>query len=168
MHNPHADLFLTPTGMLQVSFSLAHLMHTDVLIQLLLAWTSESAHCHFLASAAAATIHQYSYRSSHGQYMHLISPSWLPASAPLPPSDTSPPPPSGVFLPLLPGISILALQPLNVLLLPSESQHHVLHTFSYIFPGPLHHPPNPCHQYQLLVLHPAPLSSQQSSQPGCP
>ncbi|KAG6327740.1 hypothetical protein ID866_11350 [Astraeus odoratus] len=57
MHDPHADHLLTPAGIMQDSLSLAHLMHTDVFIQLLLAWASESAHCHFLASAAAATVH---------------------------------------------------------------------------------------------------------------
>ncbi|KAG6328792.1 hypothetical protein ID866_10297, partial [Astraeus odoratus] len=54
MHNPHTNLFLTPAGMMQVSLSLMHLMHTDMLAWLLLTWASESAHCHFLASAAAA------------------------------------------------------------------------------------------------------------------
>ncbi|KAG6327521.1 hypothetical protein ID866_11569 [Astraeus odoratus] len=43
--------------MTQVSLSLAHLMHMDAFVWLLLAWTSESAHCHFLASAAVATLH---------------------------------------------------------------------------------------------------------------
>ncbi|KAG6329567.1 hypothetical protein ID866_9523 [Astraeus odoratus] len=58
MHDPHTNHFLIPTGIMQVSLSLAHLMHMDMLVQLLLAWTSESACCHFLASAAAATLHQ--------------------------------------------------------------------------------------------------------------
>ncbi|KAG6326259.1 hypothetical protein ID866_12831 [Astraeus odoratus] len=44
-----------PAGMMQVSFNLVHLMHTDVFVQLPLTWTSESAHCRFLASAAVAT-----------------------------------------------------------------------------------------------------------------
>ncbi|KAG6327457.1 hypothetical protein ID866_11634 [Astraeus odoratus] len=56
MHNPHANLFLTLTGMLQVSLSLMHLMHMDMFVWLLLAWASESACCHFLASAAVATL----------------------------------------------------------------------------------------------------------------
>ncbi|KAG6329058.1 hypothetical protein ID866_10033 [Astraeus odoratus] len=43
--------------MTQVSLNLVHLMHMDVLIWLPLAWTSESACCCFLASAAAATLH---------------------------------------------------------------------------------------------------------------
>ncbi|KAG6325827.1 hypothetical protein ID866_13262 [Astraeus odoratus] len=42
--------------MLQVSLSLTHLIHMDALAQLLLTWASESAHCCFLASAAAATL----------------------------------------------------------------------------------------------------------------
>ncbi|KAG6327299.1 hypothetical protein ID866_11789 [Astraeus odoratus] len=42
--------------MTQLSRSLVHLMHTDVFIRLPLAWASESARCHFLASAAAATV----------------------------------------------------------------------------------------------------------------
>ncbi|KAG6326710.1 hypothetical protein ID866_12379 [Astraeus odoratus] len=41
--------------MMQVSFNLAHLMHTDTFVHLLLTWTSESACCCFLASAAVAT-----------------------------------------------------------------------------------------------------------------
>ncbi|KAG6327257.1 hypothetical protein ID866_11831 [Astraeus odoratus] len=45
-----------PAGMMQVSFNLAHLMHADTLARLLLTWASESAHCRFLASAAAATV----------------------------------------------------------------------------------------------------------------
>ncbi|KAG6326979.1 hypothetical protein ID866_12109 [Astraeus odoratus] len=45
-----------PAGMMQLSLSLVHLMHMDVLTRLLLAWASESACCHFLASAAAATV----------------------------------------------------------------------------------------------------------------
>ncbi|KAG6328573.1 hypothetical protein ID866_10517 [Astraeus odoratus] len=45
-----------PTGMMQLRFNLVHWMHTDMLTWLLLAWTSESACCHFLASAAAATL----------------------------------------------------------------------------------------------------------------
>ncbi|KAG6327105.1 hypothetical protein ID866_11983 [Astraeus odoratus] len=57
MHNLHTDLFLTPAGMLQVSLSLAHLMHTDAFVWLPLAWASESACCCFLASAAVATLH---------------------------------------------------------------------------------------------------------------
>ncbi|KAG6326512.1 hypothetical protein ID866_12576 [Astraeus odoratus] len=59
MHNLHTDLFLMPTGMLQVSLSLTHLMHTDAFTHLLLTWASESAHCCSLASAAAATPCQY-------------------------------------------------------------------------------------------------------------
>ncbi|KAG6327944.1 hypothetical protein ID866_11146 [Astraeus odoratus] len=39
---------------MQVSLSLAHLMHTDMLTQLPLAWASESAHCHFLASVSCS------------------------------------------------------------------------------------------------------------------
>ncbi|KAG6329301.1 hypothetical protein ID866_9786 [Astraeus odoratus] len=62
MHHPHADCFLTPVGMRHVSPNLAHQMQTDVLVQLLLAWTFESACCHFLPSAAAATMHQYPYQ----------------------------------------------------------------------------------------------------------
>ncbi|KAG6327823.1 hypothetical protein ID866_11268 [Astraeus odoratus] len=61
-----------PAGMTQLSCSLVHLMHTIMLAQLLLAWASESAHCHFLASAAAATPCQYSCQSSNSMYMHLI------------------------------------------------------------------------------------------------
>ncbi|KAG6329390.1 hypothetical protein ID866_9698 [Astraeus odoratus] len=41
--------------MMQLSLSLMHLMHTGMLTQLLLAWTLESAYCHFLAFATAAT-----------------------------------------------------------------------------------------------------------------
>ncbi|KAG6330109.1 hypothetical protein ID866_8981 [Astraeus odoratus] len=52
MHNPHTDLFLMPAGITQLSLSLTHLMHTGTLT-----WASESAYCHFLASAAAATDH---------------------------------------------------------------------------------------------------------------
>ncbi|KAG6331530.1 hypothetical protein ID866_7557 [Astraeus odoratus] len=58
--------------MLQVSLSLTHLMHTDVLAQLLLTWASKSAYCHFLASAAAAMLCQYLHQSSSSVYMHLI------------------------------------------------------------------------------------------------
>ncbi|KAG6329394.1 hypothetical protein ID866_9694 [Astraeus odoratus] len=46
-----------PTGMTQLSFSHMHLMHTGTFAQLPLAWASESACCHFLASAAVATLH---------------------------------------------------------------------------------------------------------------
>ncbi|KAG6328109.1 hypothetical protein ID866_10980 [Astraeus odoratus] len=56
MHDPHTDLFLMPAGMMQLSHSLAHLMHTDAFAQLPLTWASESACCHFLASAAVATV----------------------------------------------------------------------------------------------------------------
>ncbi|KAG6327914.1 hypothetical protein ID866_11175 [Astraeus odoratus] len=41
--------------MMHVKPSLAHLIHADMLAWLLLTWASESAHCHFLASAAATT-----------------------------------------------------------------------------------------------------------------
>ncbi|KAG6328411.1 hypothetical protein ID866_10679 [Astraeus odoratus] len=72
MHDPHADLFLTPAGMLQVSLSLMHLMHMDVFVWLLLTWASESARCHFLASAAAAMPCQYLCQSPSSAYMHLV------------------------------------------------------------------------------------------------
>ncbi|KAG6326738.1 hypothetical protein ID866_12350 [Astraeus odoratus] len=42
--------------MMQLSHSLAHLMHMDTFIRLPLTWASESACCCFLASAAAATV----------------------------------------------------------------------------------------------------------------
>ncbi|KAG6326071.1 hypothetical protein ID866_13018 [Astraeus odoratus] len=42
--------------MMHISPSLAHLIQADMLVQLLLTWASESVHCHFLASAAVATI----------------------------------------------------------------------------------------------------------------
>ncbi|KAG6328024.1 hypothetical protein ID866_11064 [Astraeus odoratus] len=61
-----------PAGMMQLSLSCMHLMHTDVLAQLPLAWASESAHCCFLASAAAAMPCQYSHQSSSSVYMHLV------------------------------------------------------------------------------------------------
>ncbi|KAG6327446.1 hypothetical protein ID866_11644 [Astraeus odoratus] len=64
MHDPHAECFLTPVGMRHISPSLVHLTHMDMLAWLLLAWASESAHCHFLASAAAATSCQYLHQSS--------------------------------------------------------------------------------------------------------
>ncbi|KAG6330787.1 hypothetical protein ID866_8305 [Astraeus odoratus] len=156
MHNLHAECFLTPVGMRHISPSLVHLTHADALVQLLLAWTSESACCCFLASAAAATIHQHSYQSSHGQYMHLVLPSWLPTSALLLPPSVTSPPLSGIFLPLLPGASIW---PLIMPLLLSVFMHCVPHTIFYIFPGPLCCPPNLCHQYWLPVLHLAPSSS---------
>ncbi|KAG6328483.1 hypothetical protein ID866_10606 [Astraeus odoratus] len=57
MHDLHADHFLMPAGMMQLSLRLAHLIHTDMLTQLPFTWASESAHCHFLASAAVATAH---------------------------------------------------------------------------------------------------------------
>ncbi|KAG6326849.1 hypothetical protein ID866_12241 [Astraeus odoratus] len=41
--------------MTHVSPSLMHLMHMDMFTQLLFTWASDSAHCHFLAFAAAAT-----------------------------------------------------------------------------------------------------------------
>ncbi|KAG6327635.1 hypothetical protein ID866_11453 [Astraeus odoratus] len=59
---------------MQVRLSLAHLIHTDMLIQLLLSWTFESAHCHFLASAAVAITHQYLYQHLTMQYApHFLS-----------------------------------------------------------------------------------------------
>ncbi|KAG6328419.1 hypothetical protein ID866_10669 [Astraeus odoratus] len=61
MHDPHAKCFLTPISMMHIKPNLAHLMHGDMFIQLLLAWASESAHCCFLASAAVATPCQYLY-----------------------------------------------------------------------------------------------------------
>ncbi|KAG6330911.1 hypothetical protein ID866_8178 [Astraeus odoratus] len=42
--------------MMHIKPSLVHLMHADVFVQLLLTWASESACCHFLASAAVATL----------------------------------------------------------------------------------------------------------------
>ncbi|KAG6327864.1 hypothetical protein ID866_11226 [Astraeus odoratus] len=57
MHDLHTKHFLTPVGMRHISPSLVHLTHADTPARLLLAWASESAHCHFLASAAAAIIH---------------------------------------------------------------------------------------------------------------
>ncbi|KAG6328737.1 hypothetical protein ID866_10353 [Astraeus odoratus] len=62
-----------PAGMMQVSLSLVHLMHMVMLAWLLLAWASESAHYHFLASAAAATPCQYLCQLSNSAYMHLTS-----------------------------------------------------------------------------------------------
>ncbi|KAG6325896.1 hypothetical protein ID866_13193 [Astraeus odoratus] len=41
--------------MTQLSLSHAHLMHTDMLAWLPLAWASESVRCCFLVSTAAAT-----------------------------------------------------------------------------------------------------------------
>ncbi|KAG6327906.1 hypothetical protein ID866_11183 [Astraeus odoratus] len=42
--------------MTHIKPNLEHLMHADAFVQLPLAWASESAQCHFLASAAAATV----------------------------------------------------------------------------------------------------------------
>ncbi|KAG6330217.1 hypothetical protein ID866_8872 [Astraeus odoratus] len=81
MHDPHADLFLMPAGMTQLSLSLAHLVHTGTLTWLLLTWASESAHCHFLASVAAATVCQYSCQTSSSMYMHLTLPPQPSASS---------------------------------------------------------------------------------------
>ncbi|KAG6328495.1 hypothetical protein ID866_10596 [Astraeus odoratus] len=113
-----------PAGMLHESLSLVHLMHMDISVQLPLAWTSESICCHFLASAAAATVYQYSCQLSSSVYMHLILPFQLPISAsPLPLSAALLPPPSGIFPPLPPGTSVLALLPCDALSLPSVMCH---------------------------------------------
>ncbi|KAG6326605.1 hypothetical protein ID866_12481 [Astraeus odoratus] len=72
MHDLHTERFLTPVGMRHESPSLAHLMHADTFTQLPLAWASESAHCRFLASAAAATPCQYSCQSPSSMYTHLV------------------------------------------------------------------------------------------------
>ncbi|KAG6327356.1 hypothetical protein ID866_11733 [Astraeus odoratus] len=72
MHDPHADLLLMPTGIMQLSLSLVHLTHADTFTWLPLTWASESAHCHFLASAAAAMPCQYSHQSPSSMYMHLV------------------------------------------------------------------------------------------------
>ncbi|KAG6326560.1 hypothetical protein ID866_12530 [Astraeus odoratus] len=122
--------------------NLAHQTHTDMFIQLLLAWASESAHCRFLASAAATMLCQYSHQLSNSMYMHLASSPCPSVSALLLlPSDVSPPPPSGIFLPLPPGASI---QPLVTPLLPFISLRHMPCTSVFASPGPLHCPLNPC------------------------
>ncbi|KAG6330541.1 hypothetical protein ID866_8545 [Astraeus odoratus] len=162
MHDPHTDLFLMPAGIMQIGLSLTHLMHTDMLAQLLLAWASESAHCHFLASAAAAIVCQYSCQTSSSMYLHLVSSSWPSVSASpllLPPSVTVPPLLSNIFLPLQPGTSILTPLPLNILSLPSIFLHHVLCIVTYAFLRSSCCPPNLCCQYQSPILHLAPSSN---------
>ncbi|KAG6326875.1 hypothetical protein ID866_12213 [Astraeus odoratus] len=143
--------------MTQLSLSHAHLMHTGAFAWLPLTWASESTHCHFLASAAAATLCQYSCQSSNNAYMHLVSSSQPPTSAlPLLLSVASLPLLSSVSLPLLPGTSFWLL---IVLPLLSVSLHHMPCIVFCISPVPSRRPLNLSCQCLLPVPHQKLLSS---------